>query len=67
MFITAAKFRLLPLPVDNVDDQKVETKSGYSINNPIGLSAGFDTNGSAIDGLFDLGFGFIEIGSGTSE
>ena len=32
---------------------------------PIGLAAGFDKNGTAIPGLFDLGFSFMEIGSVT--
>jgi len=33
--------------------------------NPIGLAAGFDKNAQAIDGLLDIGFGFVEIGSVT--
>ncbi|KAL7535475.1 hypothetical protein ACHAXR_006509 [Thalassiosira sp. AJA248-18] len=32
---------------------------------PIGLAAGFDKNGTAIPGLFDMGFSFVEIGSVT--
>ena len=32
---------------------------------PIGLAAGFDKNGNAISGLFDMGFSFVEIGSVT--
>ncbi|KAL3764674.1 hypothetical protein ACHAW5_000305 [Stephanodiscus triporus] len=32
---------------------------------PIGLAAGFDKNGSAVPGLFDMGFSFVEIGSVT--
>lgn len=32
---------------------------------PIGLAAGFDKNGTAIPGLFDLGFSYVEIGSVT--
>ena len=35
--------------------------------NPIGIGAGFDKDGQAIDGLFDLGFGYVEIGSVTPE
>lgn len=46
---------------------KVNTKSGYNFSNPIGLGAGVDKKGSAVDGLLDLGFGFIEIGSVTAE
>ncbi|MEL0246811.1 MAG: quinone-dependent dihydroorotate dehydrogenase [Alphaproteobacteria bacterium] len=33
--------------------------------NPIGLAAGFDKNAEAISGLFDLGFGFLELGTVT--
>lgn len=39
--------------------------SGVTISNPIGLAAGFDKNGIAIDALSRLGFGFIEIGAVT--
>ena len=38
-----------------------------TLSNPIGLSAGFDKQGEAIDGLFNLGFGLIEIGSITPQ
>jgi dihydroorotate dehydrogenase len=34
-------------------------------SNPIGLAAGFDKHGEAMNSLFRLGFGFIEIGSVT--
>ena len=33
--------------------------------NPIGLAAGFDKNGKSFNGLFNLGFGFVEIGTIT--
>ena len=33
--------------------------------NPIGLAAGFDKNAEAIKGEFDLGFGFVELGTVT--
>jgi len=33
----------------------------------IGLAAGFDKNGTAIRGCFDLGFSFVEIGSVTPK
>jgi dihydroorotate dehydrogenase len=36
-------------------------------SNPVGLAAGFDKNAEAIDGLFRLGFGFVEVGSVTPE
>ncbi|KAJ3914935.1 Dihydroorotate dehydrogenase-domain-containing protein [Lentinula edodes] len=40
---------------------------GHRISNPIGLAAGFDKDGEAIDGLFDLGFSWVEIGSITPK
>ena len=33
--------------------------------NPVGLAAGFDKDGIAIPGLFEVGFGSVEIGSVT--
>jgi dihydroorotate dehydrogenase len=35
------------------------------LSNPVGIAAGFDKDAEAIDGLFDLGFGYVEIGSVT--
>mmetsp|Transcript_11679 Transcript_11679/g.18862 ORF Transcript_11679/g.18862 Transcript_11679/m.18862 type:complete len:465 (-) Transcript_11679:95-1489(-) len=35
--------------------------------NPIGIAAGFDKHGECIDGMMDLGFGFVEIGSITPK
>ncbi|OMO62394.1 Dihydroorotate dehydrogenase, class 2 [Corchorus olitorius] len=38
---------------------------GRKFSNPIGLSAGFDKNAEAVEGLLGLGFGFVEVGSVT--
>ena len=38
---------------------------GKTVNNPIGLAAGFDKNGRIYPTLFALGFGFVEIGTVT--
>lgn len=38
---------------------------GLSFPNPIGLAAGLDKNGAAIDGMAALGFGFVEVGTVT--
>ena len=38
---------------------------GKRFDNPIGLAAGLDKQAEAIDGLFDLGFGYVEIGTVT--
>ena len=38
---------------------------GLDFVNPVGLAAGLDKNGDAIDGFAQLGFGFVEIGTVT--
>ena len=38
---------------------------GLDFANPVGLAAGLDKNGTAIDGFAQLGFGFVEIGTVT--
>ena len=38
---------------------------GRKFSNPIGLSAGFDKNAEAVEGLLGMGFGFVEVGSVT--
>ncbi|NWL75675.1 quinone-dependent dihydroorotate dehydrogenase [Pseudomonas taiwanensis] len=38
---------------------------GLEFPNPVGLAAGLDKNGDAIDGFGQLGFGFVEIGTVT--
>ncbi|HNH88911.1 MAG TPA: quinone-dependent dihydroorotate dehydrogenase [Thiobacillaceae bacterium] len=38
---------------------------GLDFPNPVGLAAGLDKNGEAIDALGDFGFGFIEVGAVT--
>jgi dihydroorotate dehydrogenase len=38
-----------------------------TFRNPVGLAAGFDKNGTAADLLCLLGFGFIEVGTVTSD
>lgn len=37
----------------------------FDFASPIGIAAGFDKNAEAVGPLFDLGFGFVEIGSVT--
>lgn len=38
---------------------------GLKFNNPVGLAAGFDKNGTYIEELAGFGFGFIEVGTVT--
>lgn len=40
---------------------------GLTFRNPVGLAAGFDKNGTAVRLLSALGFGFIEVGTVTSQ
>ncbi|KAG8991680.1 Dihydroorotate dehydrogenase (quinone), mitochondrial [Tulasnella sp. 427] len=40
---------------------------GHRLSNPVGLAAGFDKDGEAIDGLFNLGFSWVEVGSVTPK
>jgi dihydroorotate dehydrogenase len=46
---------------------RVKAKSGHVFSNPIGLAPGLDQKGQAVDAFFDMGFGFVEIGSVTPE
>ncbi len=39
--------------------------AGMDLANPVGLAAGYDKNGRAINALMKSGFGFIEIGAAT--
>ena len=40
---------------------------GLEFRNPVGLAAGFDYNGDRFNELSDFGFGFLEIGSLSSD
>lgn len=53
--------RLLPAP-PAASPRRV---MGLDFPNPVGLAAGLDKNGEAIDALAALGFGFIEVGAVT--
>ena len=48
----------------NVPDSP-RTVMGLIFRNPVGLAAGLDKEGAAIDGFAALGFGFIEVGTVT--
>jgi len=53
------------LPAARVPDAGPVRVMGLRFPNRIGLAAGLDKNGEAIDGLARLGFGFLEIGTVT--
>ncbi|KAI6113183.1 Dihydroorotate dehydrogenase-domain-containing protein [Pisolithus croceorrhizus] len=56
-------------PRDIVKDDDVLRSEifGFDVSNPVGLAAGFDKDGEAIDGLFNLGFSWVEVGSVTPK
>lgn len=56
----AARFLMNP----GVPSRPVEVM-GITFDNPVGLSAGLDKNGAAIDAFDGMGFGFVEIGTIT--
>jgi dihydroorotate dehydrogenase len=65
--ITMAGLRLLGRlapPAQPVPGRRVRAM-GLDFPNPIGLAAGLDKNGKAIDGLAGWGFGFVEVGTVT--
>jgi dihydroorotate dehydrogenase len=49
------------------DPRLITTVAGLTFPTPIGLAAGFDKSGTAIELLAALGFGFVEIGSVSLE
>lgn len=50
------------------DDERLRSEFwGRELSNPIGLAAGFDKDGEAIDGILNLGFSWVEIGSVTPK
>ncbi|XP_068812432.1 dihydroorotate dehydrogenase (quinone), mitochondrial [Struthio camelus] len=64
--LRAAACRLLPPARPDGPDLEVRVL-GRRFRNPVGLAAGFDKHGEAVDGLFRMGFGFVEVGTVTPE
>lgn len=56
-----------PLPLQCKLPEHPINVMGLRFKNPIGLAAGADKNGEAIDGFAKLGFGFIEVGTVTPK
>ncbi len=60
--------QVVPLPAPAADDPILETRiAGLTLSNPVGLAAGLDKNGEALEGLSRLGFGAVECGSVTPK
>ncbi|XP_075290217.1 dihydroorotate dehydrogenase (quinone), mitochondrial [Opisthocomus hoazin] len=54
------------LPPARPDGSALEVRVlGQWFRNPVGLAAGFDKQGEAVDGLYKMGFGFVEVGTVT--
>ncbi|KAL7749858.1 Dihydroorotate dehydrogenase (quinone), mitochondrial [Sorochytrium milnesiophthora] len=65
--VKLAKWGLVPKD-RQADDPALQVEIwGKKISNPVGLAAGFDKHAEAIDGMFDVGFGTVEIGSVTPK
>eukprot|EP00667_Euglena_gracilis_P010720 EG_transcript_10912 len=63
--IRAASWGLVPRDV-HPDPADLEMEVwGLKFSNPLGLAAGFDKHGEAVDALLGTGFGFVEIGTVT--
>lgn len=58
------QLKLSSLVARNIPDDPVEVM-GLRFPNPVGLAAGLDKDGTCIDGMAALGFGFLEIGTVT--
>ena len=65
--IKSLKFNFVPNVFKNRDNKKLfETQLfNKTIDNPIGIAAGFDKNAEVYNQLFKLGFGFVEVGTIT--
>ncbi len=61
------KKNILPLELFKFKgSSKLKTKVfGVNFDNPIGLAAGFDKNAEVYNTMFNLGFGFVEVGTVT--
>ncbi|XP_007113589.2 dihydroorotate dehydrogenase (quinone), mitochondrial isoform X2 [Physeter macrocephalus] len=58
---------LLPRATFQDSDMLEVRVLGHKFRNPVGIAAGFDKHGEAVDGLYKMGFGFVEIGSVTPK
>ena len=64
--IKALKTNVIPVKIKNYECLKVKFLD-KEITNPIGIAAGFDKNAEVYNSLFQLGFGFVEVGTITPE
>ncbi|KAL0276504.1 UNVERIFIED_CONTAM: hypothetical protein PYX00_004064 [Menopon gallinae] len=63
--VAVAKYNLVPKS-QYIDPDCLKSELwGLRFKNPLGVAAGFDKHGEAIESLHNIGFGFVEIGSVT--
>lgn len=57
------------VPVNRYQDPPLLESNAFGLKfrNPIGIAAGFDKHAEAVDGLYKMGFGFVEVGSITPK
>ncbi|XP_037371939.2 dihydroorotate dehydrogenase (quinone), mitochondrial isoform X1 [Talpa occidentalis] len=65
--VRCASLGLLPRATFQDSDMLEVKILGHKFRNPVGIAAGFDKHGEAVDGLYKMGFGFVEIGSVTPK
>ena len=67
--IKSLKFNILPKSIFSVEQEELlETELfNEKLSNPIGLAAGFDKSAEVYNSLFQLGYGFVEVGTVTPK
>ncbi len=67
--IKSLKLNILPKSIFSVEQEELlETKLfNEKLSNPIGLAAGFDKSAEVYNSLFQLGYGFVEVGTVTPK
>ncbi len=65
--IKSLKFNFIPNILDDEKNNPLFRTKLFNkeIENPIGMAAGFDKNAEVYNSLFNLGFGFVEVGTVT--
>lgn len=61
---SAGRLMAKPIPAS---DSLQQTLWGLSFPHPIGLAAGLDKNGEAVDAFLQIGFSFVEVGTVTPK
>ncbi|KAH0956424.1 hypothetical protein HN011_012008 [Eciton burchellii] len=65
--IKILKWGLVPKQETEDPSSLRTTAWGLQFKNPLGMAAGFDKQGEAVEGLHKIGFSFVEIGSITPK